>query len=270
MALPPCFHLADRVFPRVRAVAARRLVADGWSQSRTARELGVSQAMVSKYLAAQEDGDDPLVQRLAAELVHGTRQDPEPGGTNPWCQALGAQQGQDDGGPLADLLEAERRLTAADPMRVVPQIGVNLARAARDAGGPQQVLSFPGRLVEAGGRLVSPAPPAYGASGHLARCLLRLRDRDTTVHGLGSIRGDASVVAAAEAAGLGEAAAFPRHGRGEDPDALFAAALDGRDPLPRLVHDPGAFGIEPCLYVSGADARAVARAILEINDKVNP
>jgi predicted fused transcriptional regulator/phosphomethylpyrimidine kinase len=38
----------------------------------------------------------------------------------------------------------------------------------------------------------------------------------------------------------------------------------------RLFHDPGAVGLEPCLYVAGPDARSVARLILALNAKVEP
>ncbi|MEA3203875.1 MAG: hypothetical protein QOI63_1555, partial [Thermoplasmata archaeon] len=68
MPIPPCFHLADEVFPKVRAQAARRLVAQGWSQTKAAQALGLSQAMVSRHVAAPPAPTDPLVDRLTAEL----------------------------------------------------------------------------------------------------------------------------------------------------------------------------------------------------------
>lgn len=265
MPLPPCFHLADEVFPKVRAQAARRLVAQGWSQTRAAQALGLSQAMVSRHVAAPAAPADPLVDKLTAELEAELLQGPAAQGASRWCVALSASPG--DNVPLEDLLEAERLLMEAAPLGLVPQIGLNLARALPGARGPEQVLSFPGRIVEAGGRLVTPVPPTLGASGHLARCLLRLRERDPAALAIASVRGGPPVAKAAQALGWAVAQVGPR--RAPDADEAVLRAIDRADD-PRTVHDPGAVGIEPCLYLAGPDARAVAHRILRLHAKVPP
>lgn len=260
MPLPPCFHLADEVFPKVRAEAARRLVAQGWSQTRTAQALGLSQAMVSRHVAAGQPAGamDPLVERLTADLQKELQEGVPAGGPSRWCTALSAPSGNE---PLEDLLAAERLLRASPPLRVVPQIGLNLARATPDATRPEQVLSFPGRIIDAGGRLVVPAPPELGASGHLARCLLHLRRRDPASLALASVRGGPAVAKAATRLGWRVAQVGPR--RGEAESAVLTAIDKAADP--RTVHDPGAVGLEPCLYLAGADARAVAQRILDLD-----
>jgi predicted fused transcriptional regulator/phosphomethylpyrimidine kinase len=263
--LPPCFHLADEVFPKVRAQAARRLVAKGWSQTRTAQALGLSQAMVSRHVAASPPPADPLVDRLTAELEAELAQGAPANGSSRWCVALSASPGDD--APLQDLLEAERLLREAAPLRLVPQIGLNLARALPGAQRPEQVLSFPGRIIEAAGRLVTPLPPSLGASGHLARCLLHLRGRDAGALALASVRGGPAVAKAAQALGWSVAQVGAR--RGPDADEAVLKAID-RAQDPRTVHDPGAVGIEPCLYLAGPDARSVAHRILQLDAKVTP
>jgi predicted fused transcriptional regulator/phosphomethylpyrimidine kinase len=263
MPLPPCFHLADEVFPKVRAQAARHLVATGWSQTRAAQALGLSQAMVSRHVAASPSPAGPLVERLAAELVADLTQGAPATGESRWCVALSASP--QDNAPLEDLLEAERLLTQAAPLRIVPQIGLNLARALPGAERPDQVLSFPGRIVDAGGRLVAPAPPALGASGHLARCLLRLRRRDPSALAIANVRGGPAMAKAAQKLGWAVAQVGPRRG---DPDEAILRAID-KAADPRTVHDPGAVGIEPCLYLAGPDARSVALRILDLNASLN-
>ncbi|HEX2066967.1 MAG TPA: thiamine-phosphate synthase family protein [Candidatus Thermoplasmatota archaeon] len=262
MALPPCFHLADEVFPHVRALAARRLVAQGWSQTRTAQALGLSQAMVSRHVAAPPPAPDPLVERLTAELEAGLVQGRHVhGANNAWCAALSVPEGDE---ALRDILDAERLLLEAAPLRLVPQIGLNLARAPPAATGPAQVLSFPGRLVDAGGRLVAPAPPAPGASGHLAKCLLRLMRRDPAALAIANVRGGPAVAEAARRLGWTVAQVAPR--RAASDDEILLAIDQAADP--RTVHDPGAVGIEPCLYLAGPDARSVAQRILALHDQV--
>lgn len=258
VAVPACFHLADDVFPRVRAEAARRLIADGWSQSRAAQALGVSQAMVSKYLGREAVASDALVERLVADLVQELHA-PTPAAISPWCTTLTARQerpGADEA--LSDLLAAERRLLAEPPMAVMPEVGLNIARCTRQAATADDVLAYPARIVAAADRLVRPVAPEFGASRHLAACLLALRGRDPDVHAIANIRGGPAIRKAA-------GATVELRGRG-DRERLYARAV--HETPARLVHDPGAVGYEPCLYVAGPTASAVVDRILDICQKV--
>ena len=193
--LPACLRLADDVFPRVRAHAARRLVAAGWSQARAGAALGLSQAMVSKHLSSPP-ASDALVERLADELARESLQPTAQHDVSPWCETLTQVHGRPEASAaLQDFLAAEQAMLAAPPLRLVPQVGLNLALALPGAQGPDDVLAFPGRLVEAGGRLVRPAPPALGGSGHLARVLLALQARAPLVGALANVRGGGDVMA---------------------------------------------------------------------------
>lgn len=268
MPLPPCFHLADDVFPKVRAEAARQLVAKGWSQTRAAKAIGISQGLVSKHVAVKPPRTDPLVARLTAELLRdldaGT-----PTGASAWCTTLtitDARPGAKEA--VADVLAAEAMLRSAMPLRLMPQIGLNIARALPDSKTPQDVLSYPGRLVDAGGDLVAPAPPAFGASGHLARCLLHLRGRDTSLMALANVRGGIGALRAAKKLGwrVVEIAADRRG----DAEAPFRRAVDGEAKPPTVLHDGKAIGIEPCLYVAAADATALARQVIQLDGAATP
>ncbi len=265
--LPACLRLADDVFPRVRAHTARRLVDAGWSQARAGAAVGLSQAMVSKHLASPPP-TDVLVERLSDELARellGPDPNASPTGPSSWCGTLtaaNARPGAD--GALRDVLAAERLLLDAPPLRVMPQVGLNLAVALPDAAGPDDVLAFPGRLVDAGGRLVRPAPPAFGGSGHLARVLLALRRR-TGHAALANVRGGRDVVAKAKALGW-SVQAVERPPSAPDEATLLRALESGRKGVGLdAVHDPGAIGLEACLYVAGPDAATVARKILALD-----
>lgn len=263
--LPACLRLADDVFPRVRAHTARRLVDAGWSQVRAGAAVGLSQAMVSKHLS-NPPSTDPLVERLSDELARDllSPSAPETGNAaSPWCGTLTQAQTHPHAElALADVLAAERLLLAAPPMRVMPQVGLNLALALPGAKGPDDVLAFPGRLVEASGRLVRPAPPAFGGSGHLARVLLAMRERTPQVGALANVRGGNGIVAKARALGWGvQAVARPTSAPDEATLLRALAAAKGSKTVD-AVHDPGAVGLEACLYITGPDAQAVARKIL--------
>lgn len=268
MAIPACLRLADEVFPKVRAAAARRLVADGWSQGRAAQAVGLSQAMVSRHVAAAAPAD-PLVEALAQSLVDEARNPVPATGPSAWCATLSVGQERPGGdAAIADLLAAERALRQANPVAVIPQVGLNLARAIPTATKPDEVLAFPGRLVEAGGRLVSPAPPSFGGSGHLARCLLHLRQRDPALLALANVRGGREVAAATRKLGWNVATV---EGNSSDAEARFRRAADAARKAPDAIHDPGAVGLEPCLYLPGRDAQAVAARVLQLHSAlVNP
>jgi XRE family transcriptional regulator, thiamine biosynthesis regulator len=272
VTVPACLRLADEVFPRVRGLAARQLVAHGWSQQRAGQAVGLSQAMVSRHLAAPAP-DDAVAQRLAEDLVEtilaGESAAPVHG-PSAWCATLTIGQeraGGDDA--LRDLRAAENHLRQANPVRLMPQVGLNLARALPGASSAEDVLAFPGRLVEAGGRILSPAPPAFGGSGHLARVLLALRAGAGRAEALAlaNVRGGAEPLDAAKRLGW-RIVPIRRGPRGDgDADgpvvqAASSAAARGAEAL----HDPGAVGLEPCLYVLGADASDAALRILRLHD----
>lgn len=263
--LPACLRLADDVFPRVRAHAARRLVDAGWSQSRTGQALGLSQAMVSKHLAAPP-ATDPLVERLADELAQEALHPQVGAGTSPWCTTLtDTHQSPQHEAALQDILAAERMLAAAPPLAVVPQVGLNLAVAVPHATDPAGVIAFPGRLVEAGGRLLRPAPPAFGGSGHLARILLALRAKHGHV-AVANVRGGTQLVAAARRLGW-TVQQLDRAPRDATEAPLVTAIAAGRKGVDAL-HDPGAVGLEACLYIAGPDAQAVANKILALQEEL--
>ncbi len=260
MPVPACFHLADHVFPRVRAEAARRLVADGWSQSRTADAIGVSQAMISKYQARDED-EDPLVLRLVDELIADLDNSALRDGPSTWCTTLTVARDHGDHA-LDDLLQAERHLLSVNIAAVMPQVGMNLARALPGATDPSKILAYPARLVLAGDRILRPAPPVLGGSKHLAACLLALRARDEDIHALANIRGGADLARIA-----GTSVRLDGDG---DRTELFLQAVQKSPRTPMLIHDPGAIGIEPCLYVAGHTATDVAKTILRLASQVPP
>lgn len=266
--MPACLRLSDEVFPRVRAIAARRLVAQGWSQARAGEAVGLSQGMVSRHLAAAEP-EDPVALRLAEDLVQSLTS-PLPAaptqGPSDWCATLSVGQDRPGGDEaLRDLLAAERALRLGNPVRLMPQVGLNLARAVPGAASTDDVLAFPGRLIEAGGRILNPAPPAFGGSGHLARVLLARRDASPATLALANVRAGADVLAAAKRLRWGVAPVV--RGKGATDEASVLAAARG-SPKAIALHDPGAVGLEPCLYLAGSDASEVAARVLQLHESL--
>ncbi len=239
--LPPCFRLADDVFPKVRAVAAHQMHRKGVSQTTIAQHLGVSQAMVSKYLAKSAP-DDALARRLARDLDATA-----PGAQASWCSTLAA-----DTDALRDMAAAIEILATAPG--IIPQVGLNLAVAPPGATAPDQILALPARMVRAGDQAVCPLPPAPGASGHLARILLAQRRHNPALAAILNVRATSDIQK--RAGRLGTVTEVDRGGDTTEAPLLAARGV--------ILHDPGAVGLEPTLYLLGTDPIRLARNALTL------
>jgi XRE family transcriptional regulator, thiamine biosynthesis regulator len=265
MMLPPCFRLAERVFPLVRQEAARRMAEAGLKQAEIGERLGVSQAMVSKYLkqaeARVEEQDEWIVHQMAAEITQGEPPGPAKNGdhpTNPWCRTLAlttGQQHKDRRAIVTGLLSVLRRLQETDPGPLVPAVGMNLAGALPNAQTPSDVAAFPGRLGYVQNTLRAHAPPEFGASNHLAQVLIKAQQEAPTVRWAVNIAGTTQVLQAARR----------NKQRLVDPETQHrddAGVVDFRAPQATFVLvDPGGFAIEPALYLFDDDAGSLSRRL---------
>lgn len=275
---PVCFNAMGRIMPLVRAETARRLVKEGLHQERIAEHLGVSQAMVSKYLRRPpRTGDyavDPLLSEVIEASVRRTLQDEAHGLIPPWCPACfsfsekgfcGAKSplaavseclrhervrttsGSEE--VLRSLAAAEERIRRLSFTRLLPQVRTNLAMSVADPKHSRDVAAFPGRLIELKGEIRGAAAPEFGSSSHLAQLLLKLRRHQPHVRAILNARWDDDVRHAARASGL-----RLRPLKRERGELLVVVPKDVRWDA---VIDPGAFGIEPALYLLGETAQEV-------------
>lgn len=266
----PCFNLQERLVPHVRAETARRLAQQGLRQNRIAEHLGVSQAMVSKYvkskIPAPKGVPAPFVARLVDDSVTRVLEDEQKGTVAAWCpvcpqfSAPASKPGPLEEclrGPetaskdetqavLANLVQAAADLRSKRFADLAPQVQVNIAMCVPDARDARGVAAFPGRLVEVRNELRSVADPEFGASSHLSRLLLDVRGRRPNVRAILCIRYGADIERAFERARL---VAVPLRRKGTD--------LHTPPRLPAAVDafvDPGDFGIEPITYMLGETA----------------
>lgn len=271
-----CFNLRERLMPHLRAQTAQRLVGLGLRQSRVAEYLGVSQAMVSKYLRGapvRPDGvPEAYVRGLVERAVEEVQAAQGRGSTPPWCPLCAPMnEHQESVAPascvrgdrprdsnaraqtLASLMDAASALRQSGLASLAPEVQVNLAMAAPNATGERDVAAFPGRLVDVRGELKPVAEPEFGASHHLSQLLLRMRRTREDARAILCLRDGADVRRAARQARL----VVRVLKRTRVDVAIPARGLHGVD----VLVDPGAFGIEPILYVIGRDApQAVEKA----------
>ena len=200
--------------PSLRAMVARRLSDEGNSQGRIASLLGLTQASVSIYLAADPKkhldslrglGVSPEeAERYTALLAEDLKKNPVYAVAtlySIWNGVIGAGKGCDahrNASPLLagcdiclkvfgpqrahgekaiEQVEGAVRLIEASTafVKVMPEVSVNLAFAGKGASSAEDVIAIPGRIVRVRGLARSFMRPEYGASTHLANVLLEVR-----------------------------------------------------------------------------------------------
>lgn len=278
-----CFNLQERIVPYLRALTARQLAERGLRQERIAEHLGVSQAMVSKYLRKPPRPapgvPEPTVDRLVDDAVAEAMRQEDRGAIGAYCPACTSLSNngfcvaqtpieeveqclrhdrpaprREQEAVLQRLRNAEARIRRANLKPLMPAVRMNLAMGLKTSRDARDVAAFPGRLVELKGKVNAVHAPEFGSSSHLADLLVKAQKRRPSVRAILNVRWDHAVADAADAAGL-TLHELKRQG----PELVVAFpesdALDG-------IVDPGGFGIEPILYLIGPDAEdVVERAV---------
>ncbi len=205
--LTPHELVAKAVAPYLRALVAQTLAERGMGQERIARLLGVSQAMVNRYLRweskplerLREAGVDPGEARAVAEaLAAKLARDDRTGymalmtsflnallARGSLCrlhQALGAPSNcsiclnlfQAPRDPLAEeVLEAAKLLAStAGAGELLPRVGSNIVAAAPGASTMAEVVGLTGGIFPHGDAAAIVGAPVYGGSRHTASVLL--------------------------------------------------------------------------------------------------
>ncbi|AWB27763.1 thiamine-phosphate synthase family protein [Halococcoides cellulosivorans] len=285
--------VVESVLPTVRSLLAEALADRGRTQREVADLLGISQSAVSKYVHGEIDRNervqsDDRVVALVEELADGLAN-----GEISQVQALvelevlirQLERGDliaelhteampalaDADADFTDVHDPESRLRQTERVRgsvrrglsrlehtagfgaAVPQVGSNLVECLPAAADLADVCGVPGRIFEVGGRAVVPDDPEFGVSEHVASILLAARSAGHPARAALNVRYEPALLDRLDSTGATAVAFDPE----ADRDAAIAAAL-ADDPDADVLYQTGAFGIEPILYVLGADASAVA------------
>lgn len=282
--------------PTYRALLARSLSERGLAQERIAALVGVSQAQVSKYLAAKVELEPTLahdervtttVERVAGGLADGSLDV-----VGALAESLELIRRLENRGPLCELHEALvpelkgtgcdaciqpgglvmaehhvlttlrqalRRLQAVPGLAAwVPHVGSNLAQARDGAMDAWDVAALPGRIDVVGQDVRITTEPTFGASRHVAAVVLAVADVHPSLRAALNLAYRPGLEERAAAAGLGTLAFEPTE---EGDRAGLAERLRAHaevdGPAPGLLYHEGAFGIEPVAYLVAEDAAAV-------------
>ncbi|MDV3277357.1 MAG: hypothetical protein LYZ69_02680 [Nitrososphaerales archaeon] len=297
---PPDELMVGTFLPAMRLLVSRVLRSQGYSQNRISSMIGITQASVSLYLSSSPSKAHASLaslsltsedaERYAALLAEDVKRSPVYGVdtlSSLWTSLLGrglvcdahrklypslsecdvcikeyGQRHDDRSGALAHVAEAVRIVESTPGfVSVMPEVSVNIAYLAGDSATTSDVVAVPGRIVKVRNSAKALLQPEFGASGHMARMLLLVRQRRKEVRAAINLRYDEKMARVLKRMGLKcfQIGGYSPSGR-EDPTvgALASVFLKDRKPFDAVV-DSGGRGTEPDVYMFGRDAVEVAR-----------
>ncbi len=299
---PPCESVQRDFLPDLRMVLAKKLSSLGLSQTDIAKRMEITQAAVSKYLSQEREIRlDSLVEESATRIAELIASEAEAdaiveelcsscmqsriGGS--MCKlhrervsslsSLNCQicvqllSGREDSlsgrsSVLRDIQDALRMLESSESFGIVmPQVRANLVTCGSGAKSVEDVAGVPGRITMVNGRPRAPLPPQFGASRHTAQLLLHAIARWPSVRSCLCVSGRDEVVRAAERTGF---SVIRLRQPAVDPVEI-ASEIQNHRGLARKTKNPavcipGGIGVEPILYLFGADAASLCELCLDL------
>jgi hydroxymethylpyrimidine/phosphomethylpyrimidine kinase len=172
---------------------------------------------------------------------------------------------------LESLQRALEELKRASIGPLVPEVQTNLGYALPGARDRQDVAAFPGRIHRVGQTLRELAPPAFGASQHVASVILAAMDQNPSVRSAMNLRYEKSLLAACRRAKL----TVGRFDRSKEPRAVrrregsslewgTRQAIRELGQVPDAIYDEGALGKEPMIRILGRSPEEVVKKVLAV------
>lgn len=289
------------VVPYLRALVANELISLGVSQGRASKLLGVTQPMVRKYVSegrnklisrleeagVSREEVEAAVKVLAdialkrgrveyyktfSQLINSLlsrcvlcdlhrRLDPEVPPTCDLCRKLFPQQVDPY---IEDAKNALRVLQSfSSAYKLIPEVGMNIVVAPPDAGRPEEVVGFVGRIIRIGTKVVAVGEPAYGGSRHTATVLLAVRRRWPELRSAIVIRYEEDYVLKLERMRYKVIFSGPHKSRSELIKDIVKSISESNE-VPDALVDLGGVGIEPVIYIFNKTATSVTEKALKL------
>jgi len=177
---------------------------------------------------------------------------------------------------LGNLVRAVQKLHDCPEFSLlVPEVRVNLTYALPEAKTPDDVAAVDGRITVVGGLPHATGLPRWGASDHMARLLIEVRQYDPKVNAGINFRCDAEVIEVVQKyctekgflSGWIDRSAEPAEVAGPDRSSMpwkVKQLVTKYGAVPRLFYEGEGWGKEPLFVALGRDAIEVAGIAMEI------
>jgi len=258
--LTPFRTLEEEIFPKVHCNVVHSLSQEGIKQSIIAEKLGITQAMVSKYLLKEKESSK-IIDRLSETTLNSiknnlSKEELTFNLTNAsiklmqsgdlcnickktnnleecnTCMNLGISNNKDI---IDNLKQATAIIEKANPIELIPEVSMNIAMCKSDAKNKSEVASIPGRIVKINNKLKASNQPQFNSSNHLANLLLKHKSEN--INAIINIKYNKEIDKAIKQANLNY-----------------------------IIIDKGSFGIEPSAYILGKDAIDVVNKAIKLQE----
>jgi len=298
--------VAKFVIPYIRALVAIELYRRGYSQVKIAKLLGISQPMVSRYIA---EGVEYQIEKLSSVGIpreeamavanmltevasRGRKQDfirilasygntilmrgylcskhrelvPDIPLDCSMCTKLFSQPHD----PLIEELKQAYEIlrNCSKAYELIPEVGANIVVALPDAVSLREIVGFSGRIIRVGNRIEAVGEPLYGGSRHTAQILLIVRKRHHGIRAAMVIRYSNTCVEKLRRNGMTVLDTGPH----ENLEALYKdleQVVKASTARPDAIADRGGMGIEPVIYIFGLSAIEVVKKALICVEETN-
>jgi len=223
--------------------------------------------LLAQGLEAQEavqEAKEFITRAIASGLAIGSGHGP----TNHYAHVLRFKERET---VLQDLEAALDHLSEQPLGKFIPEVRSNLGYALPGALDFDEVAAVPGRISQAGPKLIISKNPSFGASRHIAKVILAAMGFDYDMRSAMNVRYSQEMLSACDKAGL-RIASFdrkeePREVKEREGSTLewgTKQALEGATEMPDVIYDEGEVGKEPMIRVLGRNPMDVVEKIMRI------
>lgn len=177
---------------------------------------------------------------------------------------------------LGNLVSAVNMLSSCPEFTLlIPEVRVNVAYALPGAKKPEEVAAVEGRITAVGGLPRASGMPVWGASDHLARRIIEIRNYDEEINAAIDFKCDQEIIEVVRHYCAERSLLFGWLDRNEEPQDVKGS--DGTSmpwkvkqlvtkygAVPRLFYEEATWGKEPLFLAVGKDAIEVAAIAIEI------
>ena len=177
---------------------------------------------------------------------------------------------------LGNLVSAVNMLSSCPEFTLlIPEVRVNVAYALTGAKKPEEVAAVEGRITAVGGLPRASGMPVWGASDHLARRIIEIRNYDEEINAAIDFKCDQEIIEVVRHYCAKRSLLFGWLDRSEEPQDVKES--DGTSmpwkvkqlvtkygAVPRLFYEEVTWGKEPLFLAVGKDAIEVAAIAIEI------
>ena len=175
---------------------------------------------------------------------------------------------------VKDLKAALGRLASSRIGSLIPEVQSNLGYALASATSPDQVFSFPGRIIRCKDSIVTVADPEAGASQHISSVILTVMRSNPEFRSAMNIRFAPEIVTQCRRLGF-TVKGFkredePKRTKAKEGASLswgVAKVLNGMKKIPDIIYDYGDVGKEAMIRVIGRTPLEVSEKIIQIAGK---